>query len=247
MSRLKNNKLRRERKHGNLFIGYKRKEPIFMSVAKVVSLNIGQPKTVMLDGTEMTTAIYKSPVDSPLLLTKTNIVGDGQADLVNHGGFDQAVCVYCSEHFLFWEHLYQRPFEPGAFGENITLFGRTEEEICIGDVFQIGTAIVQVSQPRQPCFKLAKRHGIKDLPLKIQQTGYTGFYLRTIKEGMIQRGDELHLLDRSKNPLSIQYINKAKYGKQTNVEALQEIIEEPALSEAWRNTFLKKLQNLLKK
>ncbi len=214
------------------------------STGRVVSLNIGQPTTMVMDGMKFTTGIHKQPVDSPLWLTKTNFLGDGQADLVHHGGPDKAVCVYPSEHFLVWERMYHRPFTAGAFGENLTLSGLTEENVCIGDVFEVGTAIVQVSQPRQPCFKLAKRHGLKDLPLKVQETGYTGFYFRVLQEGFVKQGDVLTLVERSETPLSIQYVNQIKYWEKTNVAAIRDIITETALSDDWRHSFIKRLEKL---
>lgn len=213
-------------------------------VVKVVSVNVGTPKTVMIDGKPLTTGIYKQPVDEPLTLTRLNFAGDGQADLVHHGGPDKAVCVYPSEHLSVWERLYHCSFAAGAFGENLTISGLTEEHVCIGDVFAVGTAVVQVSQPRQPCFKLAKRHGIKELPLKMQETGYTGFYFRVLQEGVVTQGDILRLVKRSKTPLSVQYINRIAYIEKSNVEAIQTIIEEPALSKDWREWFSNRLHQL---
>ncbi|MBB5322967.1 MOSC domain-containing protein YiiM [Anoxybacillus tepidamans] len=210
--------------------------------AYIVSLNVGQPAIVNMDGMEVTTGIYKQPVDTPLWLTKTNFTGDGQADLVHHGGPDKAVCAYPSEHFAAWERLYHQPFTAGAFGENVTLSGLLEEDVCVGDIFEVGTAVVQVSQPRQPCFKLAKRHGLKDLSLKVQETGYTGFYFRVLKEGSVQRGDSLTLAERSARPLSIRYINHIYYVDKTNVAAMKEIVAEPALSEDWRRSFMKRIK-----
>lgn len=106
----------------------------------------------------------------------------------------------------------------------------------------MGTAVIQVSQPRQPCFKLAKRHGLNDLPLKVQETGYTGFYFRVLQEGSVQRGDSFTLIERSARPFSIRYINHIYYVEKTNKEAMSEIIAEPALSEDWRRSFLKRME-----
>ncbi|MCZ0755902.1 MOSC domain-containing protein [Anoxybacillus sp. J5B_2022] len=208
----------------------------------IVSLNVGQPKTVVMEEMEVTTGIYKQPVATPLWLTKTNFLGDGQADLIHHGGLDKAICAYPSEHFIAWERLYGRPFMAGSFGENTTLSGLLEEDVCVGDIFEVGTAVIQVSQPRQPCFKLAKRHGLNDLPLKVQETGYTGFYFRVLQEGSVQRGDSFTLIERSARPFSIRYINHIYYVEKTNKEAMSEIIAEPALSEDWRRSFLKRME-----
>lgn len=214
---------------------------------KVISVNIGAPKTVMIDGKPFTTGIYKKPVMEPLFVTKHNFVGDGQADLVHHGGYDKAICAYPSEHFAEWEKRYHRPFSPGAFGENLTLEGLTEAQACIGDIFSVGTAVIQLSQPRQPCFKLAKRHGLPDLPLAVQQTGRTGFYFRVLQEGIIQQGDKLTLVERSQTQLSIQYVNHIYYVEKTDGEAMQKIIAEPALSESWRKAFAARLSAIADK
>ncbi|WP_027410531.1 MOSC domain-containing protein [Anoxybacteroides tepidamans] len=211
---------------------------------KVVSVNVGMPTTIMIDGKSITTGIYKQPIDSSVAITKQNLAGDGQADLIHHGGPDKAICAYPSEHFAVWERLYQRSFIPGSFGENLTLFGLTEIEACIGDIFEVGTAVIQLSQPRQPCFKLAKRHGLKDLPLKVQQMGYTGFYFRVLQEGYVQQGDRLTLVGRSSHPLSVRYVNDIYYIDKTNVAAMKEIVAEPALSTDWRHSFMKRIEAL---
>jgi MOSC domain-containing protein YiiM len=204
---------------------------------KAISVNVGKPKTVMVDGKPLTTGIFKEPVSEPLFVTKLNFDGDGQADLVHHGGYDKAICAYPSEHFSEWEKQYHCPFSPSAFGENLTLKGLTEDEACIGDIFSVGTAVIQLSQPRQPCFKLAKRHGLPDLPLVVQQTGRTGFYFRVLQEGVIQQGDPLILVERRPSRLSIDYVNRIYYVEKNNVEAMQKILAEPALSESWRDVF----------
>ncbi|WP_066327297.1 MOSC domain-containing protein [Anoxybacteroides amylolyticum] len=196
----------------------------------------------MMDGRAVTTGIYKQPVATPLWLTKTNFVGDGQADLIHHGGRDKAVCAYPSEHFSAWERLYGRPFLAGSFGENITLAGLVEKDVCIGDIFEVGTAILQVSQPRQPCVKLAKRHRLIDLPLHVQTTGYTGFYFRVLQEGTVQAGHSLKLMERSARPFSVEYVNRVYYVEKSNKEAMRAIVAEQALSEDWRRMFLKRLE-----
>jgi MOSC domain-containing protein YiiM len=212
---------------------------------KVISVNVGKPKTVMVDGKPLTTGIFKEPVSEPLFVTKLNFDGDGQADLVHHGGYDKAICAYPSEHFTQWAKRYERPFSPGSFGENLTLEGLTEKEVHIGDIFSVGTAVIQVSQPRQPCFKLAKRHGMPDLPLVMQQTGRTGFYFRVLQEGVIQQGDPLILVERRPSRLSIDYVNRIYYVEKNNVEAMQKILAEPALSESWRGVFTKRLSTII--
>ncbi len=123
---------------------------------QLLSINIGLPKEVTYGGKVIHTGINKKQVKEPVYLSFVKFNGDGQADLVHHGGVDKAVCVYTSDHYPYWEKELNQNLVYGAFGENITVNGMREEDVCIGDTFELGQAIVQVTQPRQPCFKLAK-------------------------------------------------------------------------------------------
>ena len=126
-----------------------------------------------------------------------NLQGDGQADLVHHGGVDKAVCAYSAEHWPYWQTILPPDqLRGGAFGENFTLEQLTETDVCIGDVFSIGTAVVQISQPRQPCWKLARRWHIQDLAVRVEHTGFTGWYFRVLQEGKVNTHAHLQLLDR---------------------------------------------------
>lgn len=158
---------------------------------QVVSLNVGKPKTVEYRNQPLSTGIYKLPVAGPLALHMEGFDGDGQADLVNHGGPDKAVCVYPVEHYPYWEEQLDRKLDYSAFGENITARGLLETEVCIGDVYEIGTALLQVSQPRFPCFKLSQKHGPADMPARVLSTGFSGFYFRVLREGRISAGDQI--------------------------------------------------------
>lgn len=177
----------------------------------ILSLNLGKPQTLEYDGKKIETGIMKRPADSAVMLYRENFEGDGQADLVNHGGPDKAVCVYSAEHYPFWTEFLSRSLPAAAFGENLTVQGLTEEDVCIGDVFQLDDAVVQVSQPRQPCIKLAKKFGVKDMVLKVQQTGYTGFYFRVLEEGRVAPDAKLELLSRGEKDISVQFANHIKY------------------------------------
>lgn len=158
---------------------------------QVVSLNIGKPKTVEYRNQPLSTGIYKLPVAGQVALQMEGFDGDGQADLVNHGGPDKAVCVYPLEHYAYWEEQLGRRLDYSAFGENITASGLLETEVCIGDVYEIGTTLLQVSQPRFPCFKLSQKHGPADMPARVLSTGYSGFYFRVLREGRIAAGDQI--------------------------------------------------------
>ena len=174
-----------------------------MSTPLLRSIQVSLPKVYGRPGADdwmdqpWQTGFYKERVDGPRWLAQTNLAGDGQADLVNHGGPDKAVLTYASAHYPGWRDMLERPeFPHGAFGENFTVDGLTEESVSIGDVYRLGSAVVQVSQPRQPCWKLARRWRIKELTALVEQTGKTGWYLRVLEEGEVEPGQPLTLLER---------------------------------------------------
>ncbi|MBO9128957.1 MOSC domain-containing protein [Bacillus sp. 165] len=211
---------------------------------RILSLNVGKPVRIEYGGKDIETGIYKKPVDDVLFLSKLNFEGDGQADLVHHGGEDKAVCVYPYEHYAYWIEKYNIPLEYGAFGENLTTKGMTEEDICIGDTFQLGDAVVQVSQPRQPCFKIAKKHNIKEFPVMIQNTGFSGYYARVLQEGNVQPTCTMELISRHPERISLSFANHTMYHDKTNKEAMLQIVAVEELAESWRNQFAKYLQKL---
>ncbi|MBW7459428.1 MOSC domain-containing protein, partial [Paenibacillus sepulcri] len=177
-------------------------------IGQLLSLNIALPVAVLHGSREVETGIFKKPSSRPLYLAKTGLDGDGQADLINHGGEDKAVCVYSSVHYPYWASEWGKDAEAGAFGENFTVSRITEQSICIGDIVRAGEAVVQVSQPRQPCFKLGIKHGLPKLPLQVQQTGYSGFYFRVLQEGIVAAGDELVLASRHPAGVTIAEANR---------------------------------------
>ncbi|MFJ8414106.1 MOSC domain-containing protein [Bacillus paramycoides] len=209
---------------------------------EVLSLNIGLPKEVIYDGKLIQTGIYKKQVKEPVFLSFLKFNGDGQADLVHHGGVDKAVCVYSGDHYPYWEKELNQELVYGAFGENITVRGMREEDVCIGDTFQLGEATVQITQPRQPCFKLAKKYNIPKLPLYFQDTGYTGFYFRVLKEGWISPIDTLKLLKPDPKGVSVSFANRIMHKEKQNFEGLKRILEVNALSASWRKTFEKRIK-----
>jgi MOSC domain-containing protein YiiM len=204
------------------------------------SINIG--KVHYLDQYTKT-GLLKSPIleDESIYITELNIIGDEQADLVNHGGRDKAICVYCFDHYSYWERVLKKQLPLGAFGENFTVNGLSETQVLIGDVFQIGEAIVQVSQPRQPCFKLAKRFNKELLPLMITNTGYTGYYFRVLSPGKASLTDVFKILDRPLHSITVSFVNEIKYIDKDNKVALERLSQLPELAENLRNSFLKRL------
>ncbi|GKS13585.1 MOSC domain-containing protein [Paenibacillus chitinolyticus] len=208
---------------------------------KIVSINVGKPKKIVYQGKEVETGIYKEPVHRPLFLSKTQLEGDGQADLKVHGGPDKALCVYSANHYDYWEKELGQPLSFGAFGENITISGLKEEEVCIGDIYELGEALVQVSQPRRPCFKLSVRYSDVKLPVKLQDTGYTGFYFRVLKEGIVPENPVFRLVTKHAQGLTVEFVNTCKYQDQNNIPGIRIILANEALAESWRGSFEKKL------
>lgn len=209
---------------------------------EVVSVNAGKPQTVTYQGRELSTGIYKQPVTGPVYLDWAQLEGDGQADLRYHGGPDKALCVYSADHYPYWENVLKRPLAPAAFGENITVRGLTEEEVCIGDIFQLGEAVVQVSQPRQPCFKLNVRYGRVDLVVLVQQTGFSGFYFRVLQPGLIGTDMPFRLLERQQHEVSVAFVNRIKYHDTDNRAAIEQILAVKELADSWRASFETRLQ-----
>ncbi|WIL49717.1 MOSC domain-containing protein [Bacillus bombysepticus] len=208
---------------------------------QLLSLNIGLPKEVTYGGKVVHTGINKKQVKEPVYLSFVKFNGDGQADLIHHGGVDKAVCVYTGDHYPYWEKKLNQDLVYGAFGENITVSGMSEEDVCIGDTFELGQAIVQVTQPRQACFKLAKKYNIPKLPLYFQETGYTGFYFRVLKEGWVSSVDTLKRLQSDPKGVSVAFANRIMHKEKQNIEGVKRILEVNALSNSWRKSFEKRI------
>jgi len=203
---------------------------------KIVSLNIGRPVTVDYRGKPLETGIYKTPAER-LQLTSDGFAGDGQADLVNHGGADKAVCVYPYEHYPHWEERLGKELEYSAFGENLTTTGLLETEVCIGDVYEIGTALLQVSQPRYPCFKLSQKHGPADLPAQVLATGYSGFYFRVLREGEIAAGDAVVKRQGGAGGVPVSRVLHFMESGRNEKAGLSELVELEGLAEGIRAKF----------
>ncbi|MCP3136440.1 MOSC domain-containing protein [Pyxidicoccus xibeiensis] len=213
----------------------------------LLSLHVGLPRELGTPGaTEplerpWTSGIFKQPVDGPVWLSRTGLAGDGQADVKVHGGPEKAVLAYAEAHYAFWRERLERPdVGPGAFGENFVLSGGAEDSACIGDVLRVGGARVQVSQPRQPCWKPARRWGRKELSLLLQQTGRTGWYLRVLEEGPVRQGDVLELLERPFPAFTVAFANHAMHGHAPDAAAA--LAECPLLTPGWRDSLRRRAQ-----
>jgi MOSC domain-containing protein YiiM len=203
-------------------------------INRIMSLQVGLPRVMDPHGQPWTTATFKYPVSGKVALSWLGLAGDGQADLENHGGVDKAVLVYSEEHFERWRReLFPEGLTPGAFGENFTVQGLNETNVSVGDVYEVGSARVEVSQPRQPCWKQAQRYGIKDLVVKIIRSGRTGWYLRVRREGSVEAGDVMTLVERRCPEWTIERANHVMYVEKHNRELTRELAACPALSESW--------------
>lgn len=180
---------------------------------------------------------YKNPVKGLLRLGKTNLEGDGQADLKNHGGPDKAVNLYPVEHYARWrEELLLPGLNAGAMGENFTTEGLTEDTTCIGDIYAAGEARIQISQPRQPCWKIDRRWGVEGFARRVQESGRTGWYFRVLQEGMVEAGLGLDLVERLCPEWTVARANDVMHGRLTDLAALEELSRCPVLSQSWRDT-----------
>ena len=199
---------------------------------KLISLNIANTVSVPYGSKEVETGIFKTSSGMPLMLSRTGLIGDQQADLLNHGGPDKAVCVYSADHFPYWEKEWGKPVEAGAFGENFTVQGLTEAIMHIGDIFRIGEAVVQVSQPRSPCYKLGVKHLMPELPLHVQQAGHTGYYFRVLprkvsfKKGMsLDWSSAMRLVYTIAEANELMYVNKEDRDGISRLLSVQELAE----------------------
>jgi MOSC domain-containing protein YiiM len=202
---------------------------------KLISVNVGQPRTVEWQGRMVTTGIFKAPVAGPVALRTINLDGDRQADLSAHGGAHKAVYIYPSEHYDFWRRELPEVDLPwGMFGENFTTAGLLEN-VSIGDRFAIGAAEVIVSEPRVPCYKLGLKFGRDDMVKRFLASGRTGFYVMVTKEGQVQTGDTIKLIERADHGVSVADVTRLYASKHVDLAILRRAVDLEALSDAWRN------------
>jgi ferredoxin-NADP reductase/MOSC domain-containing protein YiiM len=210
-------------------------EPV---TAKLVSVNVGMPTDVTWRGKTVHTGIYKSPITGPVMVRRLNIDGDGQGDLGGHGGEQRAVMVYQTESYDYWSRVLKRDdLEPGNFGENFTITGLPDADVCIGDRYAIGDAEFEVTQPRVTCFRVGMRLGEPDMPNLLVSHHRPGFYFRVITEGRVQAGDEIVLTRRGRHELSVADIDALLYLPNRDADQLRKAVDVPALSPGWQQSF----------
>ena len=193
-------------------------------------------------GRESTSAIVKETVNGAIALGPLGLEGDEQANRRVHGGPEKALNVYCLEHYAAWEREIGRPFPPGSAGENFTVRGALEDAVCIGDVYELGEIQLEVSQPREPCGKLAAHWGISDLVAQIQANGRSGWYFRVLQGGMITAPEKLERIARPYPEWTISRANRVMHFKDGGTEAAQALAACPALAESWRTVLGKRVK-----
>jgi MOSC domain-containing protein YiiM len=215
---------------------------------RIISINVALPRLVVSNGQTVSTGIYKAPVAGRVMLRTLNLDGDRQADLTVHGGRSKAVYVYPSEHYSFWrEELPGTELPWGMFGENLTVEGFDESVINIGDRFRVGSAEVTITEPRMPCYKLGIKFGRTDIIKRFLVSGRTGFYFSVQREGEVGAGDEIELIGRDENNITVADIHRLYVrGKGGNINAgnittMQRAIALEALPESWRDYFRQRL------
>lgn len=211
---------------------------------RLVSVQIGLPRTTGTPGATdpmdraFTSAIWKEPVRGPVWVRRLGLAGDAVANTRVHGGPDQAVLMYAASHYPHWSAAWGpggADLGAGAFGENLTVEGLAEDSVCLGDVLEIGEAVLQVSQPRQPCATLARRHRVPDMIALVQRNGRSGWYLRVRREGPVEAGQPIRLLERPAPEWTVRRAALAMLGRKTDPAEAERLAACPGLSPGWRD------------
>lgn len=220
-------------------------------VAKLYSVQVGQPQNYGVEGAPnphdqpWQTGFYKAPVEGPVFVGRTNLVGDGQSDLKHHGGIDKAVLAYSADHYPQWRRELHLPeMGGGAFGENLTISGLNEELVNVGDVLRIGEVVLEVSQPRQPCWKLARRWRLHQLTGLVVKNGKSGWYLRVLQEGSVEAGMPVELLERPNPEWSIARANYILHHCRNDLQLTEALAAVPLLADAWVEELLERAEKL---
>jgi MOSC domain-containing protein YiiM len=203
--------------------------------------SIGLPKTMIYENDkEMITGICKEAAQE-VFLTYEGFQGDGVADLRFHGGPDRAVCLYPYEHYSLWEQEFDKSLSPAAFGENLTVTNMPERDVYIGDMYQVGDAVIQITQARNPCSTINKRTHLSMLLKRMIDTGYTGYFGRVIKEGKVRKDSKITLLQRHPKQVSILFANQVYFHMLHDREAVNKLLDLPELAIKWRDSLIKRV------
>jgi len=209
-----------------------------VNMARLLSVNVGLPRDIAWQGRTVHTGIWKAPVQGPRTVRRLNIDGDGQGDTAGHGGEHRAVFVYQDESYRYWQQQLGRPnLAHGQFGENFTVDGLADTDVCIGDRYRIGSALLEVTQPRVTCYRLGIRMEEPDMAALLVKHGRPGFYFRVIEEGDVEAGDEITQVESGPERMSVYEINALLYLSPHPRDRLERALRIPALSPGWRHSF----------
>ncbi len=207
-------------------------------MARLLSVNVGLPRDVEWNGRVVHTGIWKEPVRGRCRVGRLNLEGDGQGDLAGHGGEQRAVFVYQIESYGHWqEQLKRTDFVHGQFGENFTVEGLSDDEVCIGDRFQIGSAVFEVTQPRVTCYRVGIRMNEPRMPALLTASGRPGFYFRVLQEGAVGAGDDIVKVGEAEERMTVAEINALLYLPDHARDRLERALRIEALSHGWRSSF----------
>src|SRR5215471_10760510 len=211
---------------------------------KIVSVNVGLPLKVVWKGITVQTAIFKEPVAGAVAIRELNLDGDQQADLTVHGGLEKAVYAYPAEHYQYWrEQLSDASLSWGAFGENLTISGLREDTVHIGDLLKVGCAVLRVTQPRMPCYKLQLRFNRDDMIKRFLVSGRSGFYFSVANPGDVAAGSRVEILDRDPGGVTVADIVSLYLGQKRDRELLQRAMNATSLPMNWKNQLLLRAQD----
>jgi MOSC domain-containing protein YiiM len=213
-----------------------------MNSIQIKNLAAGKPKEYEWSKKKEISAIGKNST-SKLHLIKSGFVGDDVANHEFHGGVDRAVCLYPYEHYANWEKEFKKKLEVPAFGENITAAGMLEKDVCIGDVFQIGESIIQVTQGRIPCATISKYNGVNQLLNQVFTTGFAGYFFRVLEEGSITMESDIRLLEKHPLGVTVLFANRVMFHDQKNRPYIEKILEVKELAGVWQEKLKKMLKN----
>jgi MOSC domain-containing protein YiiM len=203
---------------------------------QLTSTNIAKPTTIIWNGQEVTTGIYKTPTNQPIYLGKESVKNDEVSDRRVHGGAFKACYLFSESHYDYWKNLYPNlDWNYGMFGENLTVKGLDETNIQIGDIYKIGEALVQITQPREPCFKFGIKFGTQEVLKKFIEHGCPGTYVRVLEEGYVKNGDRFKLMEQTKKSLTTSQFFHLLFSKDKNQEHLEFAIKNEAIPLSKRN------------
>src|SRR6516164_7744943 len=207
-------------------------------MARLLSANVGLPRDIMWKGRTVHTGIWKNPVAGRCRVGRLNLDGDGQGDLHGHGGEQRAAFVYQIESYRYWqEQLNRSDFVHGQFGENFTVEGLPDDAVCIGDHYQIGQALFEVTQPRVTCYRVGIRMNEPRMPALLTSSGRPGFYFRVLREGEVGAGDEIVKVAEASERMTVAEINALLYSPNHARDQLERALRIEALSRGWRASF----------